>query len=85
MPKRKSKYNSLNLELQKKIEKLEKKNDVLQAQLDLRAQLKDEAMQRYVNDSIAIWNAAIRATGGPRPHETAAQYNARLVEANKKK
>jgi hypothetical protein len=84
MPKRKSKYNNLNLELQKKVAKLEKQIEVQQAQLDLREKLKDEAMQRYVNDSIAIWNSAIRATGGPRPNETSAEYNARLVKANKK-
>ena len=35
------------------------------------------------NKAIARWNAAIRATNGPRPGEDRAAYEARLVAANR--
>lgn len=82
--KRKSRHHSLNLELQLRMQRLERKIALMQVELDFKDQLKNEAMQQYVNDSISTWNSAVRATSGPRPKETPAQYNARLVAANKK-
>lgn len=46
------------------------------------SQHKDEAHREYVNLRIAQINAAIRATNGPRPGETAEAYSSRLVAAN---
>lgn len=45
---------------------------------------KDEALREYVNHRIAATNAAIRTTNGPRPGESSASYNARLVAANQR-
>lgn len=44
---------------------------------------KDEAMRNFVNAEIARWNAAIRATNGPKRGESQDLYRKRLVEANK--
>ncbi len=43
---------------------------------------KDEAMRDYINERIAAWNEAIRATNGPKRGETPQAYQARLLEAN---
>lgn len=83
--KRKSKYHNLNLELQLEVQRLRRKIGLMQVELDFKTELKDEAMQRYVDESISRWNSAIRASNGPRPTETPEQYSARLVAANRKK
>lgn len=45
---------------------------------------KDEAMRDFVNERIGQWNAAIRATNGPKRGESEQSYQARLVAANKR-
>ena len=44
---------------------------------------KDEAMRDYVNHRIGLWNAAIRATNGPRPGESMPAYQKRLADTRK--
>lgn len=39
---------------------------------------KDDAMREYVNDKIAKWNTAIRATNGPKRGELGTAYRARV-------
>jgi hypothetical protein len=79
-----SKNHSLNVDLQLEVQGLKRRVMELEAQLAVRTELKDEAMQRYVSDSIAAWNAAIRSCGKPKPGESEAQYKARLLAYGKK-
>ena len=74
----------LNLDLQVEVIRLRDRIAKMQVELDFREQLKDEAFQKYVTDSISAWNSAVRSTNGPRPNETPAQYQQRLIEANRK-
>lgn len=47
------------------------------------SEAKDSAQREWVGMRIAQWNAAIRATNGPRRGESQESYQRRLVEANR--
>jgi hypothetical protein len=80
---RKNKQTSLNIKLQRQVVYLEAKVKELSIKLEARDIIKNEALQKYTDDMIALYNSAIRSTGGPKSGETADQYRQRLCLANK--